>query len=179
MTRFQLISALGINYRLGKSTPATAIAAMPSSRPANPSFSFVVALTPILFSGIPSAAAMFFFIAAMCGKIFGAWAMTVASTFTIFPPFLATCAAASCKKTLLGAFFQRGVCVGEKMADVRFAQRAQDGIADGVHQGIGVRMAVQALRVRDINAAQNQFASRDQRMDVIANANVNHAKAYP
>ena len=44
-----------------------AIAAMPSSRPTNPIFSFVVAFTPICFSEIPSATAMRFFISAMCG----------------------------------------------------------------------------------------------------------------
>jgi hypothetical protein len=37
-------------------------------------------------------------------------------------------------------------------------------------------MAVQAFRVRDLDAAEDEFASRDQRVNVIANANVNHAR---
>ena len=65
------------------------------------------------------------------------------------------------------------------MADVRFAQRAEERVANRVHQRVGVRMAVEALGVRNLNAAENELASRDQRMNVIANANMNHAKAYP
>ncbi len=60
------------------------------------------------------------------------------------------------------------------MSDVRLAQRAQDGIADGVHEGIRIRMAVQALAVRDFHAAQDELASGDQLMNIVANANVNH-----
>jgi hypothetical protein len=37
-------------------------------------------------------------------------------------------------------------------------------------------MAVEALGVRDLDAAEDEFASRDQRVNVIANANVNHAR---
>ncbi len=111
-----------------KSTLTTAIAAIPSSRPANPSLSFVVALTPTFVSGIPNAAAMFFFMAAMCGNNLGASAMTLESTFTIVPPLLATCAAASCKKILLGAFFQRGSVLGKK------SPMSVSPIAPGLHR---------------------------------------------
>jgi hypothetical protein len=37
-------------------------------------------------------------------------------------------------------------------------------------------MAVQAFGVRDLDAAEDEFASRDQLMNVIADANVNHAR---
>ena len=47
----------------GKSTLATAIAAMPSSRPTKPSCSFVVALMPTRLMCKPRAAAIFAFIA--------------------------------------------------------------------------------------------------------------------
>jgi hypothetical protein len=36
-------------------------------------------------------------------------------------------------------------------------------------------MSVQTFRVRNLDAAEDEFASRDQRVNVIANANVNHA----
>ena len=47
-------------------------------------------------------------------------------------------------------------------------------VANRVHERIGVRMAVEAFRVRDLDAAEDEFASRDQRVNVIADANVNH-----
>ena len=51
----------------GRLMLATAIAAMPSSRPTKPMVSFVVALTPICFTVTPRAVAMRCFISAMCG----------------------------------------------------------------------------------------------------------------
>jgi hypothetical protein len=36
-------------------------------------------------------------------------------------------------------------------------------------------MAVETLRVRNLDAAEDEFASRDQRVNVVADANVNHA----
>lgn len=50
-----------------KSIDATAIAAMPSSRPMKPIFSFVVALMPIFSKLMPSASAIRNFISLMCG----------------------------------------------------------------------------------------------------------------
>ena len=72
--------------------------------------------------------------------------MTVASTFTIFPCLNATCRAASCQKNLARRAFPARVGVREKMADVRLAERAEERVADGVHQRVGVRMAVEAFR---------------------------------
>src|SRR5271163_498101 len=100
--------------------------------------------------------------------------MTVASTFTIFPFRSAMMRAASSRKILRHIFPAR-VGVREKMADVRFAKRAEERVADGVHERVGVRMAVETPRVRDLDAAEDEFASRDQRVNVVADANVNHA----
>ena len=47
-------------------------------------------------------------------------------------------------------------------------------VANRVHERVCVRMAVQTLRMRDLDAAEDEFASRDQRVDVIANAYMNH-----
>src|SRR5260370_51725 len=80
----------------------------------NPIPSFVVALIPTCLISSPNAAAMFAFIAGICGKSLGCCATTVASTFTILPLREATCRAASCKNTLLGAPRQRGSVFGKK-----------------------------------------------------------------
>ena len=100
--------------------------------------------------------------------------MTVASTFTIFALRLATCFAASSRKIRLGTPFQRGSVLGEKVADVRLAERAEERVANGMHERIGVRMSVEALRVRNLDAAEDELAPRDQRVNVVADANVNH-----
>ena len=67
------------------------------------------------------------------------------------------------------------VGVREKVADVFLANRAQHRVADGVHQRIGVRMAIETFRVRNLHAAENELAPGDQLMNVITNAYVNHA----
>jgi hypothetical protein len=37
-------------------------------------------------------------------------------------------------------------------------------------------MTIQTLRVRNLDATENEFASRDQRVNVVTNANMNHAQ---
>src|SRR5205809_4929862 len=63
------------------STVATAIAAIPSPRPIAPSPSFVVALMLTRAASSLSADAIFSRMAGICGAIFGASAINVASTF--------------------------------------------------------------------------------------------------
>ena len=85
---------------------------------------------------------------------------------------------------LFGGFFQEyftgnpfptGIGVGEKMADVRLPQGAKDGVANGMHQGVGVRMAVETFGVGDFHAAQHELAAGNQLMNIVTNANVNHS----
>ena len=71
------------NRHYSISTVATAIAAIPSPRPIAPSPSFVVALMLTRAVSRWSAAAIFSRMAGMCGAIFGASAINVASTFTV------------------------------------------------------------------------------------------------
>ena len=68
--------------------------------------------------------------------------------------------------------------VGKKVADIAFAQSAQDGIANGVHQHIGVGMPFQSLWMRDFDATEDEFMIFDQCMYVVANANMNHGEKY-
>ena len=61
------------------------------------------------------------------------------------------------------------------MPDVGFAQGAEDGVTDGVHQHIGIRMAFEALWMLDADPAQDQLASLGQSMNVVTDAHMNHA----
>src|SRR5579871_950585 len=97
-----------------RSTPATAMAAMPSSRPTNPRCSLVVALMPTRLMCSPSAAATLIFISLMCGASLGCWAMIVASTFTMRASRNLAWRAASSRKTLLATPCQRGSVLGKK-----------------------------------------------------------------
>ncbi len=53
-------------------------------------------------------------------------------------------------------------------ADVAQAGRAEQRVGDGVQQRIGVGMAEQAARVRNLHAAQDQLAALHQRVHVVA-----------
>ena len=101
--------------------------------------------------------------------------MTVASTFTIFPPRRDNLPGRLLQKNPAGHAFPARVGVGEKMADVRLAERAEERVADGMQERVGIRMAVEALRVRDLDAAEDEPAPGNQLMNVVTNANVNHA----
>src|ERR1051325_6492834 len=105
------LSGFGFHIR---PTLATAMAAIPSSRPRKPRCSLVVALIPTRWAWMPRAPATFAFMAATWGKIFGAWAIRVASMLTILPSREATNRAASCKKMRLATPFQRGSVLGKK-----------------------------------------------------------------
>jgi hypothetical protein len=45
-----------------------------------------------------------------------------------------------------------------------------------MHQHIGVGMAVETFGVQNLNAAEDELASRDQRVDVVTDANMNHGE---
>src|SRR5690606_31489480 len=71
---------------LGISMLALAMDTIPSSRPINPSFSFVVALMATRDVAIPSVSAMTWRIAGTCSVILGASATIVTSRLTMRPP---------------------------------------------------------------------------------------------
>lgn len=62
------------------------------------------------------------------------------------------------------------------MADVFFANGPENSIANRVHQRVRIRMAVEPFRVRNFNAAEDELPPGDQLMNVIADANMNHAE---
>jgi hypothetical protein len=47
------------------------------------------------------------------------------------------------------------------MAYIDLADRPKDGIGDGVKQGVGVRVTVQAFAMRNLDAPQDQPAVGD------------------
>jgi hypothetical protein len=58
----------------------------------------------------------------------------------------------------------------EMRADIAFADRAQDGVGQGVEQHVRVAMPLQSAGMRDEEAAQPQLLAVGQRMDVEAGA---------
>jgi hypothetical protein len=52
-------------------------------------------------------------------------------------------------------------------------------VTDGMDKHVGIRMPEQTLAVRDVNAAQNQFASGPKRVHVISIANPHMSPFVP
>ena len=61
-----------------------------------------------------------------------------------------------------------GIRVRELPADVTQTRGAQDRVADGMDQDIGIRMALKPLFVRDFHPAQNQPSSGRKTVAVVA-----------
>ena len=87
------------------------------------------------------------------------------------------------KRHLPGGFLQKyfaphrvpaGVGIREEMPDIGLPDGSQNRIANGVHQDIRIGMAVQALRVRYLDTAEEELATLDQPMDVIAYTDMVH-----
>jgi hypothetical protein len=66
------------------------------------------------------------------------------------------------------------VSVGKIMSNIGFAQGSQDGIANGVHQDIGIGVAVEALGMGNFHATQDKASAFNQGVDVITDADMNH-----
>ena len=147
-----------------------ACAAMPSSRPTKPSFSVVVAFTLTASSETPIASAVAARMASRCGAIFGslgedrdvgvgdAVAAIVGELHGVLE-----------EVDRRGAFPLR-VGGREVVADVAEREGAEDGVGEGVPGGVGVGMALQLLRVRDADAAEDDGVARLEAVDVEARA---------
>jgi hypothetical protein len=62
--------------------------------------------------------------------------------------------------------------VGEVLPDIPERGRPEQGVGNGVQENIGVGVAVQARLVRNLNAAENESAPVDERVNVVP-------KTYP
>ena len=63
----------------------------------------------------------------------------------------------------------------EKGADITLTKRAEHGIANGVHEHVGIGMAVEPGVVRDLHAAEDQRPAGFELMDIVAQAYAIHA----
>jgi hypothetical protein len=81
------------------------------------------------------------------------------------------------KENPAGCALPARIGIGEKMANVRLAQRSQHRVANGVQHDVCVRMSVQPARVRNLHAAQEKFAAFREAMDVVSDANVVHERS--
>jgi hypothetical protein len=60
------------------------------------------------------------------------------------------------------------------VADIRFSKRAQQSVADGMHQGVRVRMTIESLGVRDFHASEHKLAPFHQGVNIIAYSDMHH-----
>lgn len=67
-----------------------------------------------------------------------------------------------------------GIGIWEEVADVALTKGAKDCITYRMHECVGVRMPFEAFRIVQIDASENELSPRDQPVDVVSDANVNH-----
>src|SRR5437667_11107078 len=60
------------------------------------------------------------------------------------------------------------------LADIARTDSSQQGIGDSMQQNIGIGMSFQPVRMRNLDATQNQFSSRGEPMHIIADSTSNH-----
>src|SRR5205823_10167175 len=70
----------------------------------------------------------------------------------------------------------RLIRIWKMLADVSSADRTEQRVRDRMRQNIRVRVSVQPVRVWNLDAAQNQFSSLRETMDVVTDAATNHGK---
>src|SRR5258706_14015179 len=70
------------------------------------------------------------------------------------------------------------ICIRKKMANIRFAHRSQNCIADGVHEKIGIGMAIQTFVMGYVPSPKNQLSPFHEGVNVVTNANANHGRKY-
>ena len=92
----------------------------------------------------------------------------VASTLPTCQPAPRTRRAASASSAQRIGALELRVGVGEVVADVAERGGAEQRIGDRMAERIGIGVAGQAVRVRDLDAAEDQLAAGDQRMRVPA-----------
>lgn len=72
-----------------------------------------------------------------------------------------------------------GVGILEEVADIGLAESAQDGIAEGMEEDVGVGMAGESPGVGNVNATKYQLAAFGERVNVVTNADMDHGRRLP
>jgi hypothetical protein len=155
------------------------MAAIPSCRPANPSPSFVVALTLIADSGTRQgngdrrAHSL-----SIRGQLRG-----LSDHCRVNIDDLVACRGSegvnSIQKREATDIAKRLLAGGKLEADVPERARPQDGIRDRVEQHIRVGMPFQAQFKRNLDTAQDESPPRDESVNVIADAGFDHVHTIP
>ena len=154
----------------------TAVAAIPSPRPGNPSPFELVPRTFTRSGGTSRNSAILSRMASRYGAIFGASAMTTASTFPTqsAPPRRVADAG---EQLAAVRPLQRRVRVREKLADGGEPGGAEDRVGDRVQEGVSVRVSLQSRRVWDLDPSETQGAPRRERVRVEADSDAAAAHA--
>ena len=72
----------------------------------------------------------------------------------------------------------RFIGVWKMFTNVARAERAQNGIGDGVRENIGIGMSFEPALVRNFDAAENEFTAIDQAMRVVTDAATKRAHSF-
>jgi len=62
------------------------------------------------------------------------------------------------------------------MSDISLSERAEDCIADSVHEDIGIRMTFETLGMWNFNSTEDELSAFNQGVDVITDANMDHGQ---
>ncbi len=142
---------------------ALATAAMPSSRPVNPSRSLVVAFTATRDKARPVISAMRARIMSRSGPIFGRSQISVTSRWAMRPPRAVT---------RLTAYFRNwsdlGIARRKMRTDIAVRERAEDGVDQRVEADVTVGMREKAFGVRHADAADHHMIALAKGMNVVA-----------
>jgi hypothetical protein len=64
------------------------------------------------------------------------------------------------------------------MTNVRFAQGAENCIADRMHQNVSIRVPLQSFTMGNLDPPKDQFPAFGKSMDIVTNANMNHRSGW-
>ena len=121
-------------------------------------------------SPTPSASRSRAWICGRCGSSFGCSITTVASTCSIVQPRSPSIATRGPQQLERVGAAVALVGVGEVLADVTERGGAEQRVDDRVRQHVGIGMTEQPVRVRDLDAADDQRPALDQLVAVVAEA---------
>ena len=156
----------GLDQRASSTT--TAMTASPSPRPMKPMPSFVFAFTLTAPASTPSRAASAADMAPTCGCQLRELGDDRAVRLREREPAAADELMGGAQELHRVRVLPLRIAIGKQLADVARAGGAEDGVGQRVRDRVGIRVAGQALRVRNGDAAQDERAARDEAVGVVA-----------
>ena len=147
---------------------ALAVAAMPSSRPVNPSRSLVVAFTATRERFTPVISAMRARMVSRSGPILGRSQISVTSRLAMRPPRAVTRSTAYFRNRSDDAPFHLAIAGRKMRADIAVRQRAEDGVDQRMQADIAVGMREKAACMRHPHAADHQVIAVAKGVHIVA-----------